>query len=431
MALIGSLNSGISALRNFARGLEVIGNNIANVNSIAFKGSRTKYTDSFSQFLKQPSTSPADGNGSNAPASQIGLGTTISGIQTSFLQGALTTTGQNTDLAVSGAGFFQVRNAQNNQSYATRAGDFRVDDQGYITTTDGFRLQGLAGGTIEFRTGIGPDGNTVFIPTVNTAQSTGDLRVDFNASFENGRLTRDLILVDANGVPLDDGSGGEISAVAALTSAAFTVDGSGQLVDSGGNVVNGPDGNPITDVEAGNYLVDGTGALVFDTNGDVLDGAAGDYLMNEDGAIMLGSNGDPLSVPTEAEVLNDVPKSIGFKFRPNGDLEVSLSDGSSFIGGRVLLMDFRDPTALVREGANLFSGFDAAGVIGGFNLTAADNTPGSYGLGVIQGGSLELSNVDLTEQFAELITTQRSFQAGSRIITVSDDILNEVVNLKR
>jgi flagellar hook protein FlgE len=146
---------------------------------------------------------------------------------------------------------------------------------------------------------------------------------------------------------------------------------------------------------------------------------------------MLGSNGDPLSVPTEAEVLNDVPKSIGFKFRPNGDLEVSLSDGSSFIGGRVLLMDFRDPTALVREGANLFSGFDAAGVIGGFNLTAADNTPGSYGLGVIQGGSLELSNVDLTEQFAELITTQRSFQAGSRIITVSDDILNEVVNLKR
>jgi flagellar hook protein FlgE len=78
MALIGSLNSGISALRNFARGLEVIGNNIANVNSVAFKGSRTKYTDSFSQFLKQPSTSPADGNGSNAPAAQIGLGTQIS-----------------------------------------------------------------------------------------------------------------------------------------------------------------------------------------------------------------------------------------------------------------------------------------------------------------------------------------------------------------
>jgi flagellar hook protein FlgE len=122
---------------------------------------------------------------------------------------------------------------------------------------------------------------------------------------------------------------------------------------------------------------------------------------------------------------------ISFQFGGNGDLQVSLSNGSSFTGGRVLLMDFSDPTALVREGANLFSGFDAAGVIGSLNLSSANNTPGSYGLGSIQGGSLELSNVDLTEQFAELITTQRSFQAGSRIITVSDDILQEVVNLKR
>jgi len=432
MALIGSLNSGISALRNFARGLEVIGNNIANVNSIAFKGSRTKYTDSFSQFLKQPSTSPADGNGSNAPASQIGLGTTISGIQTSFLQGALTTTGQNTDLAISGAGFFQVRNAQNNNFFATRAGDFRTDDQGYITTTDGFRLQGLAGGSIEFRTGIDPDGNVVFLPTVNEAQTTGDLRVDFNASIANGRLHNDLVLVDANGVPLDDGSGGEIAGVASFTSAAFTVNGSGQLEDASNNVVMGPDGvTPITGVAAGDYLVDGSGAIAFDVDGDVVTGADGDYVVDENGAIMRNNAGAALAAPTEASVQNEVPKMIGFKFRPGGDLEVSLSDGSSFIGGRVLLMDFRDPTALVREGANLFSGFDAAGAIGGFNLSAANNTPGSYGLGVIQGGSLELSNVDLTEQFAELITTQRSFQAGSRIITVSDDILQEVVNLKR
>ncbi len=101
------------------------------------------------------------------------------------------------------------------------------------------------------------------------------------------------------------------------------------------------------------------------------------------------------------------------------------------LAAAVLLMDFRDPTALVKEGANLYSGFDAAGVVGTINLSAANNTPGSYGLGTIQGGSLELSNVDLTEQFADMITTQRSFQAGSRIITVSDDILQEVVNLKR
>ena len=433
MALIGSLNSGISALRNFARGLEVIGNNIANVNSIAFKGSRTKYTDSFSQFLKQPATSPADGNGSNISASQIGLGTQISGIQTSYLQGALTNTGQNTDLAVSGAGFFQVRNAQNNQSFATRAGDFRVDDQGYITTNDGYRLQGLTGGTISYRTAVDPDGNAVFLPTVTPGTSTGDLRINFNATFDNGRLTNAPILIDADGNPLLDGSGNEISAVAALTSAAFTVDGTGQLLDSGGNVVMGPDGTtPVTGVAAGNYLTDSSGAVVFDQAGNVVAGDAdGSFIVDENGRVMLDSDGDALAAPTDAQVSNDVPKMISFKFRANGDLDVSLSNGSSFVGGRVLLMDFRDPTALVREGANLYSGFDAAGPIGGTSLTEANNTPGAYGLGTIQGGSLELSNVDLTEQFAEMIATQRSFQASSRIITVSDDILQEVVNLKR
>jgi flagellar hook protein FlgE len=431
MALIGSLNSGISALRNFSRGLEVIGNNIANVNSIAFKGSRTKYTDSFSQFLKQPSTSPADGNGSNAPAAQIGLGTQISGIQTSFLQGALTTTNQNTDLEISGAGFFQVRNAQNNQFYATRAGDFRTDDQGYITTGDGYRLQGLAGGTIQYQTAIDPDGNTVFIPTVTPAQTTGDIRIDFNATLENGRLTNAPILVDTNGDPILSG-GNPVSAIGSFTTAAFTVDGGTGHLQLGGVDVLDPSNNPITGVAAGDYLVSGSpSAAAFDTNGEVVPAAAGDYVVDQNGRVMIDPDGDAIAAPTDAEVTRDVPKMIAFKIGGNGDIDVKLSNGSSFIGGRVLLMDFRDPTALVREGSNLFSGFDAAGVIGNLSLTAADNTPGSYGLGTIQGGSLELSNVDLTEQFAEMITTQRSFQAGSRIITVSDDILNEVVNLKR
>lgn len=329
MALIGSLNSGISALRNFARGLEVIGNNIANVNSTAFKGSRTKYTDSFSQFLKQPAASPSTGVGSNSPASQIGLGVEISGIQTSFLQGGLTTTGQTTDLAISGAGFFQVKNSQNNQLYATRAGDFRTDDRGYITTNDGYRLQGLTGGYVSYNATV-VSGQLTFTPTFTAATAVGDMKIDYNASFTNGRLTNN-------------------------TGGAYT----------------------------------------------------------------------------NAQVLEAVPKMQSFSFLGNGDLNVFLTNGESFVGGRVLLMDFRDPTALVREGANLFSGFDAAGVIGNLSMTAADNTPGSYGLGTVQGGALELSNVDLTEQFAEMITTQRSFQAGSRIITVSDDVLQEVVNLKR
>lgn len=96
-----------------------------------------------------------------------------------------------------------------------------------------------------------------------------------------------------------------------------------------------------------------------------------------------------------------------------------------------MLQNFSDPGALTREGSNLFSGFSAAGPIGGIGLTAANNSPGSNGLGRIQSGTLELSNVDLSAEFADLITTQRAFQAASRVITVSDTVLDDVVNLKR
>jgi len=329
MALIGSLNSGISALRNFARGLEVIGNNIANVNSTAFKGARTKYTDSFSQFLRQPSTSPADGNGSNSAASQVGLGVQIAGVQTSFLQGGLTTTGQSTDLAISGAGFFQVQDARSGRVYATRAGDFRTDDRGFLTTNDGYRLQGLTGGYVSYDATV-VNGQLTFTQAITPASAVGDMQVDLNPTYANGRLTNN-------------------------TGGAFT----------------------------------------------------------------------------DQEVYEQAPRMVSFAFNPNGDLNVRFTNGDEFVAGRVLVMDFRDPTALVREGASLFTGFEAAGIIGSADMTVADNTPGSYGLGEIRGGTLEQSNVDLTEEFANMITTQRSFQAGSRIITVSDDILQEVVNLKR
>ncbi len=96
----------------------------------------------------------------------------------------------------------------------------------------------------------------------------------------------------------------------------------------------------------------------------------------------------------------------------------------------MLLQNYNDPSALTRTGNNLFNGFDAAGPIGGNALTTTGNLPGTNGLGSIQAGSLELSNVDLTSQFADMITTQRSFQASSRVITVSDQVLEEIVNLK-
>ena len=125
---------------------------------------------------------------------------------------------------------------------------------------------------------------------------------------------------------------------------------------------------------------------------------------------------------------------------PTGDLTLSLNDGSSYTRAKVLLQTVSDEDALTSDGSGLFSGLQNAGPVGletwnvGATVSPAELeqlTPGSQGLGFVQGGSLEGSNTDLTFEFSEMITTQRAFQAGSRVITVSDEMLQEIINLKR
>lgn len=289
MSLIGTLTSGVSAMRSFTKGLEVIGNNIANVNTTGYKGSSTTFEDSFSNTLR--GSAPSSATASNTSSVQVGTGVKLGSIHSNFTQGALTTTGIPTDLGISGNGFFRVLNPADGAEFVTRAGDFRVDDQGYLVTNKGLQVQGLTGGSA---------------------------------------------------------------------------------------------GSPPATV----------------------------------GSIRLGTP------PTGTQLQS-------FSFDRQGNLVEFYSDGSSATTNRVLLQNFQDPSGLQRIGDNLFTGLTNAGPVGGLALSEANNAAGANGLGGIEVGSLELSNVDLTEQFANMITVQRSFQASSRIVTVSDSVLEEVVNLKR
>lgn len=289
MSLIGTLTSGVSAMRSFTKGLEVIGNNIANVNTVAFKGSNVSFADSFSNTMR--SSAPSSATSSNQSAIQVGTGVQLSQISTKFTQGALSTTGLNTDLGVSGNGFFLVANPADGQTFATRAGNFRIDDNGYLVTYQGFRVQGATGGT------------------------------------------------------------------AAAAPSAF-------------------------------------------------------------GSIRLGT-------PPAGTQLTS------FSISKAGMLTEFYSDGTSINTNQVLLQNYSDSSALVKQGDNLFTGFSAAGILGPTTPTVAANAPAGNGLGSIQAGTLELANVDLTDEFANMITTQRSFQASSRLITVSDSVLEDIVNLKR
>jgi flagellar hook protein FlgE len=290
MSLIGTLTSGVSAMRSFTKGLEVIGNNIANVNTVSFKSSQANFADSFSNTLR--GSSPSNGSTPNMSSTQVGTGVRIASISSNFGQGALSTTGVGTDLGVSGGGFFRVVNSVDGQEYATRAGNFRFDDQGFLVTAEGYRVQGLTGGS----SGSAP-------------ATLGDVQLNQT---------------------------------------------------------------PPAGTQLQSYTIDRLGNVV--------------------------------------------------EF---------YSDGSSFATNQLLLQNYADTSALQKAGNNLYTGMTAAGPVGGLALTGANNAPGQSGLGTIESGTLELSNVDLTDEFANMITTQRSFQASSRLVTVSDSVLEDIVNLKR
>jgi flagellar hook protein FlgE len=289
MALIGTLTTGVSALKTFAKALDVIGNNIANVNTTGFKGSTASFAESFSNTLR--GSSPANGTQSDMPSIQVGTGVQLSAIATDFSQGSLNATGNTTDLGLSGNGFFIVKDATGGQVYATRDGQFRLDSNGFLVTQSGLRVQGLIGGS-----SVAPLGATV-----------GDIQI-------------------------------------------------GQAVPAGASLQ----------------------SISVDTSGNVVE---------------------------------------------------FYTDGTSATTNRVELQNFADNSALMNQGANLYTGLAAAGPVGG-GILAGGNDPGTSGLGTVQSGTLESSNVDLTQQFSDLITTQRSFQAGARLITVSDTVLEDVVNLK-
>lgn len=172
---------------------------------------------------------------------------------------------------------------------------------------------------------------------------------------------------------------------------------------------------------AGDFELDGDGNLI--TSGGLRVQGYSDAGLTTVGDIKIDGTGRPAASDPAASVKS-------FAVDDSGKISVVLSDGTSFVRGQILLQRFTNPQALVREGSNLYSGIAAAGPLGGAG-TPAPQAPGSNGLGSIRQYALETSNVDLAGEFAGLITAQRGFQASARLITTSDEILQEMVNLKR
>ena len=444
MALIGSLTSGVSAMQSFVKGMEVIGNNIANSKTTAFKRQRVGYSDSFSNTLRD--ASPGNNNVSSRPGMQVGSGVSLNSTTKVFDQGSIEGTGVTSDLAIVGEGFFPVLDPSNSNQFLTRNGSLRVDSEGYLAEQTGKRLIGLTGGT-----------------AIKEPDTLGVMRIDLEQAVKTNAEGEPID--ELGRVVLDDGTRLQAGDDGTL----FRVNSDGELLDStdtavanslvlqkiGGTearaVLDANDGLSYLQDDVGNFInADGSAALV-DVAGDVVrvewDPAsqAKAVLGNAEAAASEWSAANNAFQPSIATPDETDPNQFRLAIQswavgPTGDLTVSLNDGTSHVRGKVLIQALNDPDSLTSDGTGLFSGFENAGQVGlqswtlGTQLTSAEvgaHTAGSQGLGFIQGGALEGSNTDLTFEFSEMITTQRAFQAGSRVISVSDEMLQEIINLKR
>ncbi len=415
--MLTALFSAISGLNANGTSLSVIGDNIANMNTVGYKASRVAFGDVLSQTITGTS-----GN------SQIGRGVIVSDISPLFTQGSFETTASALDMAIDGDGFFMVK--ENNSNFYTRAGQFTLDKNGDLVTPDNLKVQGYLYDSGGNATGVVGD---ISVASLNSApHPTANAKLSVNLDSRDG-VTGPFDLTNTSGtsnfstsMTVYDSLGNDH-----LLTTYFTKTAANQWE---ANVVTVTD--PATDPPT--YSVIGTQALQFDENGSLITpdppeftatfdfspwGAAGAQNVKFDITDMSQYGADSATVFLSQDgFTSGALKTLSVS--EDGTITGIFTNGQTKPVARLALAKFTAPTELTKIGRNLYAESFSSGqpIIG---------EPGTAGIGRVLSSSLELSNVDLAEEFIKMIAAQRGFQANSRVITTTDDLLQEVVNLKR
>ncbi|MEE2715058.1 MAG: flagellar hook-basal body complex protein [Verrucomicrobiota bacterium] len=477
--MIRALNTGVMGMRQFQTSLDVIGNNLANINTVAYKGARVEFADTLSQTMRAPTPDTATTSGS--VGMQIGNGMQVSAIKNTFTQGAMKNTGVRTDLAINGKGFFLVKDSTTNQLFATRAGDFREDKNGFLVTNDGFRVQGRnklspaftesqkleigdlkldAGQYTADRTGVSLDYISNELTKTAHGFVTGN-QVKFSSilpAIANDTNTTETVFF-TNKVSDDKFTLHRTAADAATGSnkVNFTNDSSSPFTGFTTDVANDKiSGSFVSDwfntgdsvyVKEGTIpggLTPGTHYYVSRTGDDLqFHTTSADAIAGTNTIDLTTSGSSDFKVIRDYGTLGSITVVGGasisqYSFGADGGIKMLLTDGTQYDRGQVLLQTFKNEQTLVKVGANRFDNLSAAGAYGvdsnsasATELLSNAQAPGEGGTGRIQAGALELSNVDMADEFSRMITVQRAFQANARVISTSDEILKEMMALKR
>lgn len=438
--MMRSLFAGVSGLRNHQVRMDVIGNNVANVNTVAFKAGRVTFKEGFAQLLTGASRPPGDHGGINPI--QVGLGMQIGSIDTLFIQGNIETTGANTDLAIQGDSFFVV--AKGNEHYYTRSGNFQVDADGrLVSPTNGFVVQGRM-----FENGRMTDG-------------IQDIRLPFGQKTAANPTSNVALAgnLDASAPVFGDGAGGagdiDDPAHRALPeNAKSLVKTSITVFDSTGTKHELKIEAYKTGDQEWSWRLDGSN--LADADGVAFGGISGSgvFTFGNDGLITApvplptitftppgadpvtvtinpgnGVNGLSMFAGTSTAVLRDQDGYAAgtlqnFSIDRTGLITGAFTNGVNVPLAQIVLADFNNPGGLLRIGDNMYAtSGNSGGAVLGFPLEGSQS--------FLTSGALEMSNVDLAQEFTNMIVAQRGFQANSRVITNSDQMLEEVVNLKR
>jgi flagellar hook protein FlgE len=430
MSILKALTIGVSGLRANSEALGVAGDNIANVNTVGFKRSRAVFEDVLGRSVA-----------SYAPIRSAGGGTRMSGVEQMWSQGAMVTTDSPTDLAISGDGFFVVAgNMQGAEGrYYTRAGQFHVNKDGQLVNVDDMRLQGYTAapdgtmgaaiGDLAVTGGTVPANPTTQVNLAVNLNAATDINPNaFDPALPVGSFSQNVTVYDSLGASHE-------LTVYYHKSADATWDWHALVAAT---EVGGQATDPPTEIASGDLAFTNTGALNSDTvnaNTVTFVGAAQQTIgfdfgtsitddptaSGQDGTTQYAAASVPVEVRQDGYAAGSVS---GISIGGDGTITGVFSNGQQRLLGQVVTADFANVNGLERTGNGLWIESQNSGqpLIGG-----AD----AGGRGAIVSGSLEQSNVDLGSEFVNLIAYQRGFQANSRVITTSDEMYGELVNLKR
>lgn len=441
MGLIRSLSTGASSLKAHQQKFDVISNNLANANTIGFKSARVSFADQFSQVTKYgsaPDSNGGQGMGGTNPM-QVGLGVKVGSIQNNMGQGAIESTGRSLDMALNGDGFFVYQ--FNGKEMYSRAGAINRDSKGMLVDSNsGAYLKG-------YNVSVGTNGRmtkdsdninilnrkveNLSIPPdiISEPKQTEKISITGNldSSLVDGQSRSSSIKIfDNTGAPRD-------------LSLTFT-----KTNIPNEYVIKGEIEGKIVPLLPSNltFRTDGTldNPATININATALNTAMGATLFDattpKNVTITLKNPNNPISGSltqfsgnsTATVSSQDGYRTgdlVGLEVDPQGKILGTFTNGQTEILGQAVIAKFTNSEGMMKEGGNFFSSTANSGIP---NLgTAGEIFPST----TIAGRSLEQSNVDLTEQFTEMISTQRAFEAASRTVTVSDQLLQEINQLKR